>query len=85
MTNKNYIKGVRKERLYVNRARKLGLIAFRSAGSHSPIDVIVINVLNKRILMLQCKPESMSKNSKDKIKEQLKDLNAMFMCSFDVV
>ena len=53
MTNKNYIKGVRKERLYVNRARKLGLIAFRSAGSHSPIDVIVIDVSNKRILMLQ--------------------------------
>ena len=41
--NKNYLKGVRKERKIVNIARNEGKLAFRSAGSHSPIDVFILD------------------------------------------
>ena len=41
MTNNNYKRGYTKEREIVNSFRKQGLIAYRSAGSHSPIDVTV--------------------------------------------
>ena len=55
MPNKNYRKGYRKERQIVNEARERGCIAFRSAGSHSPIDVCIINKKYKTIQFLQCK------------------------------
>ena len=38
-----YQKGADRERKIVNRAREKGHIAFRSAGSHSPIDVCIID------------------------------------------
>ena len=58
MPNKSYIKGVRFERKIVNDAKRYGLIAFRSAGSHSPIDVITIDKDNKEIVLFQCKAKS---------------------------
>lgn len=71
MPNKNYVKGVRKERLLVNNARMIGEIAFRSAGSHSPIDVCTIDNVSKTIRFFQCKPESMSPKQKEKIYEEV--------------
>ena len=47
MGNANYIKGANKERKFVNDARASGKIAFRSAGSHSPIDVCIIDAYEK--------------------------------------
>lgn len=55
MPSPKYIKGVRFEREVVNNARKRGDIAFRSAGSHSPIDVVVIDEQVKTIYFIQCK------------------------------
>ena len=55
MTNKNYLKGVRFERKIMNNARNEGLLSFRTAGSHSPIDVVIINEKFKRIELIQCK------------------------------
>ena len=55
MPNKNYENGVRFERKVVNKARDLGLIAFRSAGSHSPFDVVIIDKSNRIINLIQCK------------------------------
>jgi len=55
MPNKNYVKGVRFERKLVNQARAEGLIAFRSAGSHSPIDVVIIDKFKRKIDLIQCK------------------------------
>ena len=39
----------------VNKAREEGKIAFRTAGSHSPIDVCVIDTKNLTIKLIQCK------------------------------
>ena len=39
--NKNYIRGVRLEREVVNIFKKAGYGATRTAGSHSPFDVII--------------------------------------------
>jgi Holliday junction resolvase len=85
MPNRNYIKGVKKERAIVNEARDKGLIAFRSAGSHSPIDVCVIDKMNRTIMFIQCKPNSMSMLNKNRLEQQLKELNDMYHVSFNVV
>jgi Holliday junction resolvase len=84
MPNKNYLKGVRKERAIVNEAREKGLIAFRSAGSHSPIDVCVIDMSSRRIEFIQCKPDSMSDKKKEELEKELQELNYLFQCSFKV-
>lgn len=85
MPNKNYIKGVRKERKIVNEARDKGLIAFRSAGSHSPIDVVVIDKRNKLIKLIQCKPDDMNSNKKQKLRDENKELNDEYIVSFSVL
>ena len=84
MPNKNYLKGVRKERAIVNNARKRGLLAFRSAGSHSPVDVVIVNKKQKLIEFIQCKPNDMSENAKTKLEEEQKELNDCYLCVFIV-
>ncbi len=60
MSNKNYIKGVRLEREVVNLFKAHGYIAMRTAGSHSPFDVILIKEGHKNkkicfVAFVQCK------------------------------
>lgn len=71
MPNKNYVNGVKKERKLVNQARASGHLAFRSAGSHSPIDVFILDKEAKIIRLVQCKPSSMSDNKKDLLLDSL--------------
>jgi len=85
MPNPKYLKGVRKERKIVNEARAKGLIALRSAGSHSPIDVVVIDPVNKKISLIQCKSDSMNEHQKQKLRNENKLLNGVFEVSFSVV
>lgn len=85
MPNSNYKKGYRKEREVVNDARDVGLIAFRSAGSHSPIDVCIIDKKEKKISFIQCKPDTMSEKAKQRLKDEQVELNDEFMVSFDVL
>ena len=80
-----YIKGVKKERRIVNAARNAGHIAFRSAGSHGKIDCIVIDTAERTIRFVQCKPDSMSDNAKNKLLEESSNLNGSFFCKFEVV
>ncbi|MDP2692233.1 MAG: hypothetical protein Q8O88_01175 [bacterium] len=54
MPNKNYRRGSTIERLIVNSFRKEGLTAYRSAGSHSPIDVTV-HFPDRPVLAIQVK------------------------------
>lgn len=72
MPNRNYIKGVKKERKFVNVFREMGMLSFRSAGSHSPIDVVCINKTDKVVYLIQCKPDSMPEKTKNKLLEKLK-------------
>ena len=83
--NTNYNKGVRKERKIVNAARAKNYISFRSAGSHSPIDVVVINPQAKTIQLIQCKPSDMPENARRRLTEQYSNLNGAFDCSFHVI
>jgi Holliday junction resolvase len=78
MPNRNYIKGVRKERVLVNHARADNHLAFRSAGSHSPIDVVIINHDNHLINLIQCKPSSMRESAKSKLLSSLSYLNGTY-------
>jgi Holliday junction resolvase len=74
--NKQYQKGVRFEREIVNLARKNNLIAFRSAGSHSPIDVTIIDPIARKIWFYQAKKQKRSQKalkSKFKVFENLSD------------
>jgi len=85
MPNANYIKGRRKEYAIVKEYRSLGFdIVQRTAGSHSPIDVIAIHKKNKEIVFIQSKPNSMSIKQQDKIREEHKELNDVFNTSFIV-
>jgi len=66
--------------------RQIGCdIVIRSAGSHSPIDVIGIDSKSRHIFFIQCKPESMSDNAKNKIKMPLEWLNGSFTSTFEIV
>lgn len=86
MPNKNYVKGRNKEYKIVHALRSDGFdIAQRTAGSHSPIDIIAINRLTKVIKFVQAKPESMSQNQKDKIELENNWLNNVFRCEFEVI
>ena len=83
MPNKNYIKGVAKERKIVNDYKALGWdIVQRTAGSHSPIDVIAINQLLKTIKFIQAKPDKY--NSKI-LEDKYRWLNGIFRVEFEVI
>ena len=84
MTNKLYLKGYRKERRIVNEARENGCIAFRSAGSHSPIDVVIIDPAMQTIQFIQAKYDSMSDKKKEELEMELIWLNNEFKVSFEV-
>ena len=87
-----YKKGRRKEYKICEDLRKLGFdIVFRSAGSHSPIDVIAINKSLKVIKFIQSK-RVLNENMEEtdiKLKEQLERefmwLNNVFRCEFEVL
>jgi len=59
MPNKNYVKGRRKEYKICDRLKTFGFdIVQRTAGSHSPIDVIAIDKKRKIIMLIQSKPDN---------------------------
>lgn len=82
MPNKNYVKGRRKE--YQIRKELLGYgfdIVQRTAGSHSPIDIIAINKKTKQILLIQAKPKY---QHTDKLYKENEWLNDEFLVNFEV-
>jgi len=85
MPNANYIKGRRKEYKVMNDERKKGNLVIRSAGSHSAVDVISIDVSTRVIKFIQCKPDDMNEGEKNKIMQSMRELNNMFRCEFIVV
>ena len=69
----------------MNDARDLGMIAFIFAGSHSPIDVCIVDANNKVIRLIQCKPDDISDNKKKVLKSKYAKLNDLFTCTFEVI
>jgi Holliday junction resolvase len=80
----NYQKGARKERKLVNQARAHGLTALRSAGSHSPIDVVIIDSVHRIISLLQCKPDDFSQNKTNQLLQENAHLNGTYQVNFEV-
>ena len=82
MPNSNYIRGRKKEYKVMNEERKLGNIVLRSAGSHSPIDIVSIDVIARVIKLIQCKPNNISELDKNRLELQMRELNNVFRCEF---
>ena len=85
MANPKYKKGYEKERKIVNRLRAKGYLAFRSAGSHSPIDVFGISKNQKIIRLIQSKSDNMSETAKQKLLSTLKHLEGEYMVIVEVL
>lgn len=85
MPNKNYVNGRRKEYKIVNSFKEKGNIAFRSAGSHSPIDVIAINEKERKIFLIQCKSGNITDKKIKEISKKHEKLNGLFLVSFVVL
>lgn len=69
----------------MNQERKLDRLAVRTAGSHSPFDVISIDAENANIFLIQSKPDSMNEKEKEKIETENIELNGVFWVKFKVV
>lgn len=80
----NYRRGADKERRIVNKFRKAGAIALRSAGSHSIIDVVTIDKQNKIILLIQSKLGYLSKPEKERIRKEGEQLNGDYRVVFEL-
>lgn len=85
MPNKNYVSGRRKEYCIVKEEKRKGYTAFRSAGSHSPVDVVSIDSKNKVIKLIQSKPKSMSDYQRMKLESLHSNLNGNYAVVFVVV
>ena len=86
MPNKNYIKGRRKEYKICEQMIKEGFkIAQRTAGSHSPFDIIAIDPGTRQLRLIQCKPDDMNSHQQQKIRDENKDLNGVFEVRFSVI
>jgi len=84
MPNQNYQKGRRKEFYVCDKLRKQGFdIAQRTAGSHSPFDIIAIHKAKKIIKLVQVKSSDVvrQKTELEKINDEL---NGTFEVEFTV-
>jgi Holliday junction resolvase len=84
MTNKNYRKGRRKEYAIVKDLKEQGFLAFRSAGSHSPIDICAINSKTREIFLIQSKAGVFRESEKMRLYAENDHLNGFYRVSFKV-
>jgi Holliday junction resolvase len=83
--NKLYQKGRNKEYQIVKRLKFEGFdICQRTAGSHSPIDIIAINKNERRILLIQSKPSNFSNSAEIRLLNECDWLNGVFNVEFRV-
>ena len=78
-----YQKGATFERDLVNEAKAKGKLAFRSAGSKSPIDLCIVDIIKKEIEFIQAKTGK-SKVTK-KYKEDFESLSDEYIVKFKVI
>ena len=87
MGNKNYISGRRREYKIINDAKadalKTGenIITIRAAGSHSPIDLVLIYLDRKIIKFIQVKDYKVYGKEKAEL-EKLKDFSDEYFVEF---
>jgi len=86
MPNPNYIKGRKKEYKICNLLKEQGYdIVQRTAGSHSPFDIIAINKSTGVIKLIQSKPDNISTNKEKKISKDNNWLCNAFRVEFVVM
>lgn len=86
MPNKNYRKGRRKEYSVCDKLRAEGFdIVQRTAGSHSPIDIIAIHRENKKIKLVQVKPNNFSDKETKKLLLDNLSLSGAYNVGFAVM
>lgn len=84
--NKNYVRGRNKEYRLVKQFREAGYtIVQRTAGSHSPVDIIAVHKEKRKITFIQAKPNSMTENKKEEIKKENEFLNGVYDTEFIVL
>ena len=75
----NYQNGAARERRVVNSLKEQGFdLVFRSAGSHSSIDIFALDVKTKQIWLIQCKPRTMSSSGKLKIEDYIRQFEGCY-------
>lgn len=85
MPNKNYVKGRRKEYKICEDLKKAGYdIVQRTAGSHSPIDVIAISRNPRIIILIQVKPNNYPDKNISKLLKENIWLDGNFRVMFQV-
>jgi len=84
MPSKQYKKGRRKEYKIRDKFKSFCEIAQRTAGSHSPVDVIAISRELKTIYLVQSKPDDFPGSKEKKIMDEWGWLNDEFMVKFYV-
>ena len=87
MGNKNYEKGVRKERRIKKELERAGWTVLRMAGSHGFADLVAIRSDGK-IRFIQVKPDNFSKLATDRLMEEHKIFNNKkynWTTSFEVI
>ncbi len=85
MPNRMYEKGRRKEQMICRTARSEGKIAIRSAGSKSPIDCVLIDVVARTIKFVQCKPDTYTHSQREALEIENSLLNGGFEGKFIVL
>ena len=81
----NYTRGRSKEYRTCNALRKQGFdIVQRTAGSHSPFDIIAIRFSDMKIKLVQCKLGKFSENEKKKLYSENTKLNGKYEVRFKV-
>jgi len=85
MVNKSYMKGYRKERSIVNRARARGCLSFRSAGSHSAVDVVIVDRESREIQLIQCKPDDIKSSEVKRLLKEGEGLDGQYTVGFYVI
>ena len=84
--NYNYEKGKRKEQKIAQEARQNGCLAIRSAGSKGNVDVAIFDHKSRQIRLIQCKPDDISENAKQKLIDEMADYNGyVFNVTFEVI
>jgi len=84
MPNKYYNRSKRREQDLVREAKKDGKIGIRSAGSKSPIDVVIIDSRNAIIELIQVKTGQMSEKQIEALYNEYGMLTKKYKVVFDV-
>jgi len=84
MPIKRYRKGADEERRIVRLFREKGSVALRSAGSHSPIDVVVIDHNLREIKLIQSKLGKLSVNKRKSIINNSIKLEGTYKVKFEL-